>query len=194
MHKVLSKCCSKQTCINYTSFVMLLVLQVLNKELLPTGSLHTCFRSTDWMRCWRSPSWLHSEASSHTGPGRTAWTPHSPGWCLQLWSLPETQVCSKNRHSEFIFFSQELVVHYTPCGVLESLFWPVFHVPEDCCAAKTCCHAEMGVRFGKRGQEVVAAASILPGDQLTGVSGSEEVPAGPVTTYKGKRGRNTVYS
>lgn len=44
----------------------------------------------------------------------------------------------------------------------------------------------MRVRFWKRGQEVAAAAPILPGDQLTGVPGCEEVPVGPITTCEGQ--------
>lgn len=67
---------------------------------------------------------------------------------------------------------------------LHASCWPVFHVPEDCCAPKPGGNAKVWIWFGKGGQEVAAAASILPRDQLTGVSGCEEIPAGPITTCK----------
>lgn len=56
------------------------------------------------------------------------------------------------------------------------------HVPEDGCTAKPRGHAEMRVWLWKRRKEVTAATPILPGDQLTGVSGCEEVLVGPITT------------
>lgn len=55
---------------------------------------------------------------------------------------------------------------------------PVFHVPKNGRTAESCGHAEVRVRFWKGGQEAIAAAAILPGDQLT------EVPAGPIATSK----------
>lgn len=63
------------------------------------------------------------------------------------------------------------------------------HVPEDRRAAKPRGYAEMGVWFWKRRQEVTAAAPILPSDQLTGVSGCEEVPVGPIASCEGQETR-----
>lgn len=70
--------------------------------------------------------------------------------------------------------------------------WPVFNEPEDGCTAKACGHAEMWVWLRERRQEVTATAPILPGDQLAGVPGCEEVPVRPITTCKRKRNRKNV--
>lgn len=63
---------------------------------------------------------------------------------------------------------------------------PVFHVPEDGRTAKTCCYGKVRVWRWQRRQEVSAAASVLPGDQLTGVLSCEKVPTGPIATWKRK--------
>ena len=68
----------------------------------------------------------------------------------------------------------------------------MFHVPEDGGTAKPSGHTEVWAWLWKRGQEVTAAAPILPGDQLTGVFGSEEISIGPVTTCKDKDDYYTV--
>lgn len=62
-----------------------------------------------------------------------------------------------------------------------ALHRPVLHVPEDRCTAEARGNAEVRLGFGKRRQEVTAAASVLPCDQLTGVSRCETVPVWPIT-------------
>ena len=59
--------------------------------------------------------------------------------------------------------------------------WPVSQVPEDGGTAEPRGHGQVWVRCGKRGQEVTAAAAILPGDQPTGVLNHEEVSVLPIT-------------
>lgn len=63
----------------------------------------------------------------------------------------------------------------------------MFHVPEDSRTAKTCGYAKVRVWLWERRQEVTAATSILPGDQLTGVLGCEKVPIRPITTWKARK-------
>lgn len=58
---------------------------------------------------------------------------------------------------------------------------PVLHVPEDRRAAEARGNAKVRLRLRKRRQKVTAAASVLPCDQLTGVSGGEIVPIWPIT-------------
>lgn len=77
----------------------------------------------------------------------------------------------------------------------------MFHVPEDSRTTKTCGYTKVRVWLWERRQEVTAATSILPGDQLTGVLGCEKVPTGPIASWKGKKktkgemkSRMTIYT
>lgn len=90
--------------------------------------------------------------------------------------VPATVKSSRNlglrqNHTASAFVSQLQNVFIYNVFIFKDVSLLVFHVPEDCCTAKPRGDAEMRVWSGKRGEEVIAATSILPGDQLTGVFG-----------------------